>query len=60
MACPGLSHLDGQAFRGVYHLDDGRSIEAVHTSTDQPSLRCVQHLDGQAIEESSAVALGPQ
>ncbi|PLW10186.1 hypothetical protein PCANC_24411 [Puccinia coronata f. sp. avenae] len=38
MACPGLSHLDGQAFRGVYHLDDGRSIEAVHTSMDQPSL----------------------
>ncbi|PLW53302.1 hypothetical protein PCANC_06160 [Puccinia coronata f. sp. avenae] len=58
MACPGLSHLDGQAFRGVYHLDDGRSIKAVHTSMDQPSLRCVQHLDGQAIEVHTDPKIG--
>ncbi|PLW13468.1 hypothetical protein PCANC_01663 [Puccinia coronata f. sp. avenae] len=57
MACPGLSHLDGQAFRGVYHLDDGRSIEAVHTSMDQPSLRCVQHLDGPAVIEEQWLKL---
>ncbi|PLW05534.1 hypothetical protein PCANC_19653 [Puccinia coronata f. sp. avenae] len=65
MACPGLSHLDGQAFQGVYHLDDSRSIKAAYTSMDQPSLRVVERGETEQDEpqrtaESNEEAAPPQ